>query len=59
MKICPVGAKLFHADGWTAMMKLIVVFCKFVNVSKNGTILAPTRHTHHHILKTVIYTYRM
>jgi len=26
MKILPVGAELFHADGWTDMTKLIVAF---------------------------------
>ena len=39
MKICPVGAELFHADGQrdsqTGMMKLIVAFCNFVNVPKS------------------------
>jgi hypothetical protein len=38
MKICPVGAELFHVDGWmercTDMMKLIVAFCNFANVPK-------------------------
>jgi hypothetical protein len=34
MKICPVGAELFHADGRTDMRqtdkaKLIVAFCNF------------------------------
>jgi hypothetical protein len=26
MKICHVGAELFHAYGWTVIMKLIIVF---------------------------------
>jgi len=26
MKICPVVDGLFHADGWTDMVKLIVIF---------------------------------
>jgi hypothetical protein len=26
MKVCPVGAELFHTDGQTDMMKLIVAF---------------------------------
>jgi hypothetical protein len=38
MKICTVGAKLFHAgrrtDGRTDMAKLIVAFCKFANTPK-------------------------
>jgi hypothetical protein len=35
MKIHPVGAELFHADGQTDMMKLMVAFCNFVNMPKN------------------------
>jgi len=40
MNIRPVGAKLFHAEGWqtgkeTGMMKPIVTFRNFVNVPKN------------------------
>ena len=31
MKIHPVGAELFHADGWTDMMKLSVTFRNFAN----------------------------
>jgi len=38
MKICPVGAKLFHADGQTDrqtdMTKLIVLFHNFANLPK-------------------------
>jgi hypothetical protein len=34
MKICPVGAELFHVDGWTDMMKLIVAFCSFAIMPK-------------------------
>jgi hypothetical protein len=36
MKICPVGAKLFHADGWTGrhVTKLIVTFHDLVNAPK-------------------------
>jgi hypothetical protein len=38
MKIHPVGAELFHADGWTDgqtdMMKLIVAFRNFANAPK-------------------------
>jgi hypothetical protein len=36
MKIRPVGAELFHADGQAGMTKLIVVFRSSVNASKNG-----------------------
>jgi hypothetical protein len=34
MKIRPVGAELFHADGWTDMKKLIVAFRNFANAPK-------------------------
>ena len=34
MKIRPVGAELFHADGRTDMTKLIVVFRNFANAPK-------------------------
>jgi len=34
MKIRPVGAELFRADGRTEMTKLIVAFRNFANVSK-------------------------
>jgi len=34
MKICPVGAELFHADQRTDMTKLIVAFRKFANAPK-------------------------
>jgi hypothetical protein len=40
MKILPLGAELFHADGRaTDMMQLVVVFRKFANASKNGTFM--------------------
>ena len=35
MKILPVGAGLFHADGQTDMTKLIVVFRNFANALRN------------------------
>ena len=35
MKIHPVGAELFHADGQTDMMKLTVAFCNFAYMLKN------------------------
>ena len=34
MKIHPVGAKSFHANGETNMIKLIVDFCNFANARK-------------------------
>ena len=35
MKIRPIGAELFHADGRTDMTKLIVAFRHFANGPKN------------------------
>jgi hypothetical protein len=35
VKICPVGAELFHADGRTDITKPIVAFRNFANTSKN------------------------
>ena len=37
MKIRPVGAELFHADGRTYMTKLIVAFRNFANAPKKQT----------------------
>jgi hypothetical protein len=36
MKIHPLGAELFHADGRTDIMKLIVAFRSFANAPKKG-----------------------
>jgi len=36
MKIRPVVAELFHADGRTDMTKIIVFFFNFTNASKKG-----------------------
>jgi hypothetical protein len=38
MKIHPVGAKLFHADGQKGMRKLIAAFSNSVNAPKNQTV---------------------
>jgi hypothetical protein len=35
VKIRPVGVELFHTDGQTLMMKLIVAFCNFANAPKH------------------------
>jgi hypothetical protein len=35
MKISPVGAEFFHADGWTDMTKRIVAFHNFAKAHKN------------------------
>jgi hypothetical protein len=35
MKIRPLGAELFYADGQTDIIKLIVAFRTFANPSKN------------------------
>jgi hypothetical protein len=49
MKICPVEAGLFHADGkmgkWTDMTKLIVNFRNFAKAPKNACSKYPYRHT--------------
>jgi len=37
MKICLMGAELFHADRRTDMKKLRVTFSSFANASKNYT----------------------
>jgi len=39
MKIRPVGAELFHADGQTDMTKLIVVFLNFSKAPKEDNII--------------------
>jgi hypothetical protein len=36
MKMRLVGAELFHMDGWTVMMKLVVTFHNFVNAPERG-----------------------
>jgi hypothetical protein len=36
MKIRPVGAELFHANGQRDMTQLIVAFRNFVNAPKNS-----------------------
>jgi hypothetical protein len=43
MKICPVEAELFYADGQTDMTKLIVTFCNFAKAPKNDGSLAENR----------------
>jgi hypothetical protein len=42
MKIRPMGAELFHADGQTDMTKLILASSNFVNAPKNGRFEFPT-----------------
>jgi len=48
MKIYPVGAELFHADGRTDgptdMTKLIIVFRNFANAPKNVVTCFPKRN---------------
>jgi len=39
MKILPVGAELFHADGQTDMARLIVDFRNFANPPKNDALI--------------------
>ena len=38
MKIRPMGADLFHADGQTDMPKLTIAFRNFANARKNSII---------------------
>ena len=38
MKIRPMGAELFHADGRTDMTKLTAAFRNFANSSKNHVV---------------------
>jgi hypothetical protein len=39
MKIPPMVAELFHADGQTVMAKLIVAFCNFAKAPENGILV--------------------
>jgi hypothetical protein len=41
VKMRPVGAELFHADGQTDMTKLMVVFRNFANAPTSKALLAP------------------
>jgi len=53
MKICPLGAELFHADGRTDMTKLKAVFSNCANAPKNEMLLElPTTF---HTLKVAGY----
>jgi hypothetical protein len=38
MIIRPVGAELFHLDGQTDMMKIVVAFYNFANAPKKRTL---------------------
>ena len=40
MKICPVGAELFHADRQTDMTNILVAFRNFANAPKHMPHLA-------------------
>jgi hypothetical protein len=48
LKTRPVGAELFHADGRTDMMKLIVAFRNFANAPKSGSTHLYGRNTSEH-----------
>jgi len=43
MKIRPVGAELFHTDGWTDMKMMIVAFRKFANSRKTICLMSRFR----------------
>jgi hypothetical protein len=47
MKIHPVGAELFRADGQTDMTKLIVAFCNSSNAPKNQCFFFILLTVHH------------
>jgi hypothetical protein len=52
MKIHPVGAELFHADGRTEKTKLIFAFRNSVNAPKNGVSLNAIEDTQSEIMAT-------
>jgi hypothetical protein len=43
MKICPVGAKLICADGWTKISKIIGSLCENVNALNKGLVYIAQR----------------
>jgi len=47
MKIRPVGNELFHGDGWTGTMKLIVAFRNFANAPKTAAYNTSQQETEH------------
>ena len=52
MKIHPVGAVLFHADGQTDMPKLIFAFRNCVNAPENGFSLNVIEDTQSEVMAT-------
>jgi len=52
MKIHPVGAELFHADGRTDMAKLLFTFRNSVNAPRNGFSLNVIEDTQSEIMAT-------
>ena len=64
MKICPVGAELFHADGrvgggQTDMTKLIVAFRNFANAPGKNTENCKTLFAWDGSQYSRIFTFRM
>jgi hypothetical protein len=55
MKISPVGAEWFHADGRTDITKLTVASCNFVNTPKNerGAVKKATINTAASVFNTL------
>jgi hypothetical protein len=51
----PVGAKLFHANRWIDIMKLMVVFHNFVNAHKKVYRLPPTNSWINHVTVEVLH----
>jgi len=54
MKIRPVGAELFRADGRTDMKKLIITFRTFGNAPKNALLPSQGRHFPHHTINRLM-----
>ena len=52
MKISPVGAEMFHADGQADVTKLIVAFRSFANAPKNVTHIITDNVRNSHAPKT-------
>ena len=55
MKIRPVGAELFRADGRTDMKKLTVAFSNFANEPKNQTVNVVKVRTCSYFFKSLSY----
>jgi len=52
IKMCPLGAEVFHADRRTDLAKLILAFYNFTNASKTAKLFIPT-----HLASDKTFTY--